>query len=99
MVRRLRVLHAARAVAGNHYRGNLPAAGVGVTATGAVVAIVVGDDDGVVALGPERRGGYLAHQVTEISIAHRHEVLVLRVADAAAVQAVRRVAMHVVALV
>jgi hypothetical protein len=86
-------------VTGDDDQRDLARARVGVAAAGAVVALVEGDGDRVVALGPEARVGDVADQLAQVGVAHGDQVLVLRIADVAAVQAVRRVAVHVVALV
>src|SRR5207302_9956483 len=71
------------AVARHHDRGHLAAAGAvgvagaGVTAAGVVVALVMGHDDGVVALRPEGGVGDLAHGVAEVGVTLGHQPLVL----------------------
>jgi hypothetical protein len=87
------------AVAGDDDGGHLTAARPGVAAAGIGIAAVVGDSDDVVALGPERGIGDLAHQLPQVPVADRDQMLILRIADVAAVEAVRRIPVHVVAFV
>jgi hypothetical protein len=89
---------------GDDYRRHLAAAGAGPAAPGIVVAFVEDHDERVVAPAPERRIGDLAHQLAEIRVACTNKTLVLGVVRragrrVAGVHAVRRVAVHVAALV
>jgi hypothetical protein len=63
--------------------------------------LVVDDVDGVVALGPEAGARDLRDQLSQVVVAERDQALVLRItaARAAGVDAVRRVAMLIVALI
>src|SRR5262249_53111540 len=98
MVVRGSVAQAARTVAGDHHRRNLTAARALPAAAGVVVTLVVHDGDGVVALGPEARAGDRRDQLPKVLVAVRDQPLVLRVTRVTPVDAVRRVAVLVVAL-
>jgi len=81
-------------VTGDHDRGDLAGAGDGVAAALAVVALIEGDDDRVVALRPERGVRDAVYERAQVGVADSDQVLVLRVEDVAAVQAVRRIAVQ-----